>query len=82
MLFVGINGSGVEKKDDESEDGNEADEGEERRREKREEVRLGTNERLFQAADVCTYIRYQRLNHRIGPSSRLCIFTVKPAVCR
>ena len=69
-------------------DGNEADEeGDEKegegKRERREKVRLGTNERLFQAVDVRTYvcmcIRYRRLS-RVGPSFRLCIFTVKLAV--
>lgn len=90
MLFVGINGLGIEggrrereRERIETETGPgkekkvENKEGA-REREREKKSRLGTNERLFQPLDVCTYIRYPRLNHR----SDFCIFTENLVVSR
>lgn len=89
MLFVGINGLGIEggRREREGERGRERIETEtgpakekkvEKKEREREKSRLGTNERLFQPLDVCTYIRYPRLNHR----SDFCIFTANLVVSR
>lgn len=74
MLFVGINGSGGRGRVNRLE--MEVGPSKRSKKEGKEKgkVGLGTNERLFQAPDVCIF---GTLVSDIGSSFRLCIFTLR-----
>lgn len=76
MLFVRINGSGVEKKDGESGDGNEADEGEEKDDERR--GKKSGSEQMRGYFRRQTYVRIFGTNVSTIASARVSDFAFLP----